>query len=114
ALDPLLHSGHQDAVTKPLPTFLRVVDRHDCPTSGRWTGCVKDLALRQSTLAGVHGGDGRLVLLLGAAGEVMHDPVRHDVLLRSIYIRHSHCTVCDGSCHEDFVMAVMDRASNLV
>src|SRR5438874_10909522 len=74
ARDALLHAGHQDAVAKALPALLGVVDRHDRPASGRWTGRVEDLAFGHAAGARVHGGDRRLVLLSGAAGEMMHDP----------------------------------------
>src|SRR5947207_5143053 len=77
AADALLQTGHQDAVAEPLPALPGLVDRHDRPATGRRASRVEDLALRQAVPGGLHRCDGCLVLLLRAAREVMHDPIRH-------------------------------------
>src|SRR4051794_18731357 len=83
ALDPCLHPRHEDVVAEPLPALLRVVDRQDRPSTGRRPCGVVDLPGRQPIGAGVHRGDRSLVLVLGAAREVVNDSVRHGRLRSS-------------------------------
>ena len=73
---PCLHLRQQRVVAEDLPTHLGVVDGDDQPAVGRGARGVEELALGQPAVAGVNGRDGRLVLLLGTAGEVVHDAVR--------------------------------------
>ena len=81
ALDPLGQPRHQDGVAEPLPALLRVVDRDDRPAVGRRPRGVEALSLRKTAALGMHRGDRRVVLLLGAACEPVHDSVRHSPLL---------------------------------
>ena len=57
-----------------------LVDRHDRPAAIGWASRVEDLAVRQ-TVARMHRGETRFVLLLRTARKVMHDSVRHLVPL---------------------------------
>src|SRR5204862_1530281 len=66
---------------EPLPALLRVVDRDDRPAVGRRPRGVEALSLRKTAALGMHRGDRRVVLLLGAACEPVHDSVRHSPLL---------------------------------
>src|SRR4051794_17927820 len=61
--DPLLHSWHQNAVAELLPTFFRLVDRHDGPATRRCTSRVKDLTFRQTTSCRMDGSDCCFVLI---------------------------------------------------
>jgi hypothetical protein len=81
--DAGLELGQQRLVAEPFPARLRVVDGDDCPSAGRGSGGVEDLAFRQLPWAGVHGGERCLVLLACPPGEVVDDPVRHGFLLVS-------------------------------
>jgi len=73
ALDTLLHPGYEDAVTEPLPTFLRVVGSHDRPTAGRSARGMVDLTVGQTTVARVNGADRCFVVLFRAPWEMMND-----------------------------------------
>src|SRR5271166_4521297 len=66
---------------KPFPAFLGVMDCDDRPAIGRRASRVEDLAIGQAAVGWVHRRDRCLVLLFGTARELMHDPVRHFVLL---------------------------------
>ena len=84
AFNALCHSGHQDTVAEPLPAFLRVVDRDDCPAASRWASGMEYLTLREAAIAGMYCCYRRVVSLFGATCEVMHNRVCHLVLLSSV------------------------------
>src|SRR3954469_2110495 len=76
-LDACLHPGHQRAVAKLIPAFLRVMDRDDHPAVGGRARGMEHLALRQAAVAGMPRCDRRRVLLLGAISEPMYDAISH-------------------------------------
>src|SRR6266566_5399228 len=77
ALDALPQARDQDRVAEVLPAGLRVVNGEDGPAVGGRPGGVVGLAGGQRAVAGMHGRDRGLVLLPGAALELVHDGVAH-------------------------------------
>src|SRR3954449_10954492 len=80
ALEAAVHAGrqlgHQDVIAKAFPALLRVVDRHNRPTALGGPGCMEHLAGGQ-TVARMHRGERRLVVLLRGPWKEVHYPVRH-------------------------------------